>query len=78
MLKWLFSPLIKRYQKSRKERFESMMLKVPNLSDDELKSWYACADTQMILGDICQDERKLLSIIEDELNKRGFQYQLDY
>lgn len=48
------------------------------LSDDELKEWYSGADTQRVLGNICKHERKLLNAIEAELEKRGFEYQLDY
>lgn len=68
----------KYFEKMSKERFEKMEAELPHLSDSELKSWYANADTQSILGHMCQHERQLFRKIEEELNNRGFEYMRDY
>lgn len=78
MFKFIFSPLIKRYEASRAKRFENMEKMLPTISDDELKKWYSHADAASLLGHSCKNERNLLNKIEEELNNRGFQYQLDY
>lgn len=78
MFKFIFSPLIKRYEASRQKRFEEMEKMLPTLPDDELKQWYSHADMARLLGHTCKHERNLLNKIEEELNNRGFEYQLDY
>lgn len=66
------------YKKKRNERFERMMSRVPDLSDKELKEWFIGADTQRVIGDACDKELSLLDVIENELVKRGFEYQVDF
>lgn len=62
----------------RKKRFIEMSKRLNKLSDIELKDWYMHADTQRLLGNMCDDERKLFRKIENELEARGFQYMTDY
>lgn len=64
--------------KKQKARFKRMETKVPHLPDNELKQWYSSADTQRITGNLSEGESSLLNVIESELTKRGFEYQLDY
>lgn len=62
----------------RKQRFIKMARQLKKLSDAELKNWYMHADTERILGKMCADEKKLFRKIEEELNRRGFEYMRDY
>lgn len=66
------------FEEKRKKRFIQMSKKLKYLSDIELKDWYMHADTQNILGNMCEDERKLFRKIEEELNHRGLEYMTNY
>ena len=65
-------------EEKRKQRFIQMSKELRKLSDVELKDWYIHADTQRILGNMCADERKLFQKIEEELERRGFEFMTDY
>jgi len=51
-----------------------MANEIQNLSDEDLKEWFAIADSQRVVGDICREELDLLKSIELELENRGLSF----
>lgn len=70
----MFSLFTKNGSEEReKKRFDNMRKELTILSDDELKSWYSAADSNVISGYSSSQERDFIREIESELNNRGFE-----
>lgn len=70
-----FKSVLKSKADKRKERLAKLTIMVKDLSDDELKEWYSQADSMRLFG---YDDGEEASIIEQELDKRGFEHMTDY